>query len=32
MENEKAYLDNATALKKGWPIATGIIGGHARTS
>jgi hypothetical protein len=31
LENKKDYLDYATALKKGWPIATGIIEGACRS-
>jgi hypothetical protein len=30
LENKKDYLGYATALEKGWPIATGIIEGAAR--
>jgi hypothetical protein len=30
LDNKKDYLDYGTALKKGWPIATGIIEGAAR--
>ena len=30
LENKNGYLDYATALKKGWPIATGIIEGACR--
>jgi hypothetical protein len=30
LENKQDYLDYATALKKGWPIATGIIEGACR--
>ena len=30
LENKQQYLDYATALKKGWPIATGIIEGACR--
>ncbi len=30
LDNKKDYLGYATALKKGWPIATGIIEGAAR--
>ena len=30
LDNKKAYLDYATALAKGWPIATGIIEGACR--
>ena len=30
LENKQGYLDYATALKKGWPIATGIIEGACR--
>jgi hypothetical protein len=30
LDNKKDYLDYATALKKGWPIATGIIEGACR--
>jgi hypothetical protein len=30
LENKKDYLDYATALAKGWPIATGIIEGACR--
>ncbi len=30
LENKQAYLDYATALGKGWPIATGIIEGACR--
>ena len=31
LDNKKDYLDYATALKKGWPIATGIIEGACRS-
>jgi hypothetical protein len=30
LDNKKDYLDYATALSKGWPIATGIIEGACR--
>ena len=30
LENKQGYLDYATALAKGWPIATGIIEGACR--
>ena len=30
LQNKKDYLGYATALKKGWPIATGIIEGACR--
>ena len=30
LDNKNGYLDYATALKKGWPIATGIIEGACR--
>jgi hypothetical protein len=30
LENKQGYLDYATALGKGWPIATGIIEGACR--
>jgi hypothetical protein len=30
LENKNRYLDYATALSKGWPIATGIIEGACR--
>jgi hypothetical protein len=30
LENKQDHLDYATALKKGWPIATGIIEGACR--
>ena len=30
LDNKQDYLDYATALKKGWPIATGIIEGACR--
>jgi hypothetical protein len=30
LENKQQYLDYATALSKGWPIATGIIEGACR--
>lgn len=30
LENKRPYLDYATALKRGWPIATGIIEGACR--
>jgi hypothetical protein len=30
LHNKHGYLDYATALKKGWPIATGIIEGACR--
>ena len=30
LDNKKDYLDYATALQKGWPIATGIIEGACR--
>jgi len=30
LDNKKDHLDYATALKKGWPIATGIIEGACR--
>jgi len=30
LDNKNAYLDYATALRKGWPIATGIIEGACR--
>ena len=30
LDNKKDYLDYATALKKGWPIATGVIEGACR--
>ena len=30
LENKNGYLDYATALQKGWPIATGIIEGACR--
>lgn len=30
LTNKKAYLDYPTALKQGWPIATGIIEGACR--
>jgi hypothetical protein len=30
LENKQQYLDYATALAKGWPIATGIIEGACR--
>ena len=30
LENKQDYLDYATALNKGWPIATGIIEGACR--
>jgi hypothetical protein len=30
LENKQNYLDYATALRKGWPIATGIIEGACR--
>ena len=30
LDNKKDYLDYATALEKGWPIATGIIEGACR--
>jgi hypothetical protein len=30
LDNKQAYLDYATALAKGWPIATGIIEGACR--
>ena len=30
LDNKKEYLGYATALEKGWPIATGIIEGAAR--
>jgi hypothetical protein len=30
LENKSAYLDYATALRRGWPIATGIIEGACR--
>jgi hypothetical protein len=30
LENKEDYLDYATALKEGWPIATGIIEGACR--
>ena len=30
LDNKKDYLDYATALAKGWPIATGIIEGACR--
>ena len=30
LENKQGYLDYATALVKGWPIATGIIEGACR--
>ena len=30
LENKQDYLDYATALEKGWPIATGIIEGACR--
>jgi len=30
LDNKKDYLDYATALRKGWPIATGIIEGACR--
>jgi hypothetical protein len=30
LENKNGYLDYATALRKGWPIATGIIEGACR--
>jgi len=30
LENKNGYLDYATALSKGWPIATGIIEGACR--
>ncbi|HEX9539007.1 MAG TPA: ISKra4 family transposase [Streptosporangiaceae bacterium] len=30
LENKNGYLDYATALAKGWPIATGIIEGACR--
>ncbi len=32
IDNKKDYLDYATALQKGWPIATGTIGVPAGTS
>jgi hypothetical protein len=31
LDNKKDYLDYATALAKGWPIATGIIEGACRS-
>ena len=31
LENKNGFLDYATALKKGWPIATGIIEGACRS-
>ena len=30
LDNKKDYLGYATALEKGWPIATGVIEGAAR--
>jgi len=30
LDNKKQHLDYATALRKGWPIATGVIEGAAR--
>jgi hypothetical protein len=30
LENKQDYLDYATALAKGWPIATGVIEGACR--
>jgi hypothetical protein len=30
LENKSPYLDYATALRRGWPIATGIIEGACR--
>ncbi len=30
LENKQHYLDYATALRKGWPVATGIIEGACR--
>ena len=30
LDNKNGYLDYATALRKGWPIATGIIEGACR--
>ena len=30
LTNKRAYLDYPTALKQGWPIATGIIEGACR--
>jgi hypothetical protein len=30
LDNKKDHLDYATALEKGWPIATGVIEGAAR--
>ncbi|MGH3410474.1 MAG: ISKra4 family transposase [Streptosporangiaceae bacterium] len=30
LDNKQEYLDYATALRKGWPIATGIIEGACR--
>lgn len=30
LDNKKDYLDYPAALKKGWPIATGIIEGACR--
>ncbi|HUZ39227.1 MAG TPA: ISKra4 family transposase, partial [Streptosporangiaceae bacterium] len=30
LDNKRGYLDYATALRKGWPIATGIIEGACR--
>ena len=30
LDNKNGYLDYATALNKGWPIATGIIEGACR--
>jgi hypothetical protein len=30
LDNKKEHLDYATALEKGWPIATGVIEGAAR--
>ena len=32
LENKKDYLDYATALARGWPIATGSSRGRAATS
>ena len=30
LDNKSGYLDYATALRKGWPIATGVIEGACR--
>jgi hypothetical protein len=30
LDNKKEHLDYATALEKGWPVATGVIEGAAR--